>query len=68
MIRHAQDTVDSGKYTSLSEALIGRADNPLNRMGTPEEIGDVAAFLSSPRAGYVTGAAIPVDGGRMRCA
>ena len=68
MIRHAQETVDSGKYTSLSEALIGWADNPLNRMGTPEEIGDVAAFLSSPRAGYVTGAAIPVDGGRMRCA
>ena len=68
MIRHAQETVESGKYSSLPEALLGWADNPLNRMGTPEEIGDVAAFLSSPRAGYVTGAAIPVDGGRMHCA
>ncbi len=67
MMKHAQSTVDSGKYTSLPEALLGWADNPLNRLGKPEEIGDVATFLSSPRAGYVTGAAIPVDGGRMRC-
>ena len=67
MTEHAQASVDAGKYTSLPEALLGWADNPLNRIGKPQEIGDVAAFLSSPRAGYVTGTAIPVDGGRMRC-
>jgi glucose 1-dehydrogenase/3-oxoacyl-[acyl-carrier protein] reductase len=67
MTKHAQNSVDAGKYTSLPEALLGWADNPLNRIGTPQEIGDVVAFLSSPRAGYVTGTAIPVDGGRMRC-
>ncbi len=36
---------------------------PLRRMGTTEEIADMALFLSSKRAQYVTGAVIPVDGG-----
>lgn len=36
---------------------------PAGRFGRPEEFGDMAAFLASPRAGYVTGCAIKVDGG-----
>jgi NAD(P)-dependent dehydrogenase (short-subunit alcohol dehydrogenase family) len=36
----------------------------LGRGAQPEEIADVIAFLSSPRAQYVTGATIAVDGGR----
>lgn len=36
---------------------------PLGRMGTPEEVASVVAFLASPDAAYVTGAAIVVDGG-----
>jgi NAD(P)-dependent dehydrogenase (short-subunit alcohol dehydrogenase family) len=36
----------------------------LGRGAQPEEIADVIAFLSTPRARYVTGATIPVDGGR----
>jgi 3-oxoacyl-[acyl-carrier protein] reductase len=39
---------------------------PAGRFGTPEEIADVAVFLASPRARWVTGAAIPVDGGQSR--
>jgi NAD(P)-dependent dehydrogenase (short-subunit alcohol dehydrogenase family) len=36
---------------------------PLGRVGEPEEFGDTAAFLLSPRAGYLTGTAVHVDGG-----
>jgi NAD(P)-dependent dehydrogenase (short-subunit alcohol dehydrogenase family) len=35
-----------------------------NRGAQPEEISGVIAFLASPKAGYITGAVIPIDGGR----
>jgi len=38
---------------------------PFGRMGTPEEIAQMACWLLSDRATYVTGAAFNVDGGRM---
>lgn len=36
---------------------------PLGRYATAQEVADVAVFLASPQAAYVTGAVIPVDGG-----
>jgi 3-oxoacyl-[acyl-carrier protein] reductase len=39
---------------------------PLRRLGTPREVADVACFLSSDRAAYVTGAVVSVDGGLTR--
>jgi NAD(P)-dependent dehydrogenase (short-subunit alcohol dehydrogenase family) len=36
----------------------------MRRASNPEEIAEVAAFLVSPRASYITGTTVAVDGGR----
>lgn len=51
---------DAGTVRRTSEAAI-----PVGRYGTPEEFADVAAFLCSERAAYVTGAQIRIDGGAI---
>jgi 3-oxoacyl-[acyl-carrier protein] reductase len=42
-----------------------QAQIPLGRYGTPDEFGSVVAFLASPKASYITGARVPVDGGLL---
>ncbi len=39
---------------------------PFGRFGTPEEVADVVTFLSSPRAAWIVGACLVVDGGQSR--
>ena len=43
-----------------------RDDVPARRLGTPEEYGDLVAFLCSDRAAYLTGTVVPLDGGLLR--
>jgi len=38
---------------------------PMNRVGTDEEIGELIGFLCSPRAAYITGQSINVNGGSL---
>jgi 3-oxoacyl-[acyl-carrier protein] reductase len=49
-----------GDSPALGEAL---ATVPAGRLGRPAELGAVVAFLCSVHAGYLTGAAVPLDGG-----
>jgi 3-oxoacyl-[acyl-carrier protein] reductase len=45
-------------------AAFVQRDIPGGRFGTPEEVADVVAFVASPRARWITGACIAVDGGQ----
>ena len=64
---------DGITFNSVAPGLIdvgkpglGTEELPLGRMGTPEEIANVVAFLCSPLASLVNGANIVVDGGQSR--
>jgi 3-oxoacyl-[acyl-carrier protein] reductase len=39
---------------------------PLGRFAQPEEVAHAIAFLASPRAAYISGINLPVDGGRLK--
>jgi 3-oxoacyl-[acyl-carrier protein] reductase len=53
-------------YTPDYREWQSQHDIPMRRYGEPEELADLAVFLASPRAGYITGAVYPVDGGLRR--
>jgi NAD(P)-dependent dehydrogenase (short-subunit alcohol dehydrogenase family) len=48
---------------NLDQSLIVKAMQPLQRVGTPEDVGNAAVFLASDRAAQITGVVLPVDGG-----
>jgi NAD(P)-dependent dehydrogenase (short-subunit alcohol dehydrogenase family) len=51
-------------FGATEEGAAGVASlHALGRVGTPEEIAAAIAFLLSPAASFITGAAVPVEGG-----
>lgn len=59
--------VERGEYDSYDEGLADWSDGvPLERVGDPRELGDAVVFLSSARASFITGTALPVDGGTLQ--
>ncbi|MSQ18937.1 MAG: SDR family oxidoreductase [Betaproteobacteria bacterium] len=56
-VRDASNPVDAAAYQHLRKTL------PYGRMGTIEEVADMALFFASPRASYVSGAVVTIDAG-----
>jgi 3-oxoacyl-[acyl-carrier protein] reductase len=64
--RIATERIASGHGGMEAAQEAARTEVPAARLGTPQEVADVAAFLCSARAGYVTGQSVLVDGGLTR--
>jgi len=63
-VKEALSLEAQAKGSSAEETLARlQAKVPLKRYAAPEEIANLALFLASDRAGYLTGAVIPMDGG-----
>lgn len=60
-IRAAEQGITPQEYLDKAVTAI-----PLGRYGKPSELADVAAFLCSERASFVTGSSVLVDGGQYR--
>ncbi|ADQ13789.1 SDR family oxidoreductase [Halanaerobium hydrogeniformans] len=56
--------IADGKFQSYEQALDSKRKNiPLQKIGSPAELGDLIAFLSSPKSSYINGSSIVIDGG-----
>lgn len=59
-----EQAIERGDYADYEEGLADwAAGNPLERIGDPMELGEAVAFLSSPKASYINGVALPIEGG-----
>lgn len=59
---HRRGGMDETRYAAFLEH--SKATHPLGRPGTPEEIAELIVWLASPRASWITGETISIDGGR----
>lgn len=59
-----EDAVERGNVKNYEAGLDKRTEIiPVNRLGDPMELGNLVAYLSSPRSGYINGQAVMIDGG-----
>jgi 3-oxoacyl-[acyl-carrier protein] reductase len=66
-LRHLNEAVARANGRPVAEVAAERARSiPMGRLGRPEEIGAMIAFLASTKAAYVTGTVIAVDGGVVK--
>jgi NAD(P)-dependent dehydrogenase (short-subunit alcohol dehydrogenase family) len=64
---HRRGGMDPEAYAAFLEH--SRTTHPLGRVGQPDEVADAILFLSSPKAGWLTGLTLSIDGGRqLTCA
>ena len=59
---HRRGGMGEEKYQTFLEH--SKTTHPLGRVGLPEDIANAIVFLASEQSGWITGASIPVDGGR----
>ncbi len=63
-LKHLAEVESAASGLTVNEVFKNMAaKTALQRLGQPEELASLIAFLASNRAAYITGAAIPVDGG-----
>jgi NAD(P)-dependent dehydrogenase (short-subunit alcohol dehydrogenase family) len=64
---HRRSGMEERQYAAFLERA--KETHPLGRPGDASEIADLILFLASPRAGWITGETIAIDGGRhLTCA
>ena len=63
-VRRHQELKPNLDYDSFIEEMVEARNIPMGRIGETEEFANIACFLASDEAGYITGTAINVDGGK----
>jgi len=65
-LNHLADANAAASGQTVDEIYSGWLESvPVGRLGRPEELGALIAFLASDKAGYITGTSTAIDGGRL---
>lgn len=66
LVATSRATMDPSPDLDIGEMLLARGRSiPVGRVGQPDDIGAAVRFLASPESSYITGQAIPIDGGGL---